>query len=138
MGDAAQGELPKHEIFKKPFEIKPKFELWDTPKNYRRYPGGEELPDKIQVWRVQDMSGRTGGVVNSASYYADRPFAEGLVSGFNTSKGYDAIAVGRCNNLVHWGFWGAPSQMTDDGKKLLINVICYISKYDPKTMDGKK
>ena len=49
MGDAAQGEPRKHEVFSAPFRVTPKFETWKTPGNYRRYPGGDKLPDTLNV-----------------------------------------------------------------------------------------
>jgi hypothetical protein len=144
--DAAQGELPDHEIFRKPFEVKPQFEMWKTPKNYRYYPGGKDLPDKLKVWRVQNVLKKipippyTGknvvGVVSAPDQFAAKN-SEILVRGYNYSKGFRAVAIGRYRNLLQWGFFGSPNQMTDAGKKLFINCVFYISKYDQANAKDK-
>ena len=76
MGDAAQGEPRQHVVFEKPFKVEPKFEQWKTPSNYRRFPGGKELPDELKVWRVQNTGKSSGGVVSRSWGYEDSPDAE--------------------------------------------------------------
>ena len=126
-------------VFKKPFAIKTKYEMKDTPSNYRRYPGGKEMPDQVKVWPVQKMPERMlSGQVYGPSSLVDAQHVESLVTGFNTGKGPRAVGVGRFDNLLQWGYDGMPGDMTDAGKKLFLNCIVYISKYDPKTMGQKK
>jgi hypothetical protein len=132
MSDAAQGEPPQHEVFSKPFKVQPTFEFWNTPRNYRGYPGGKDLPDKIKVWRVQN-TGKTYGSVVSRSYgFEDSPDAEILTPGFNEGKECGAVGVGRHGNFLQWGFSGSPPQMTEAGRRLFLNCICYIHKFDGK------
>jgi hypothetical protein len=132
MGDAAQGEPIKHIVFEKPFKVEPKFELWNTPENYRRYPGGDKLPEKFKVWRVQNTSKTYGGVVSRSYGYSDSPDAEVLTPGYNEGKECGAVGVGRHGNILQWGFSAPPSQMTDAGKNFFLNCVCYIHKFDGK------
>jgi hypothetical protein len=136
LSEAAQGELPKHEVFEKPFKVKPVYEWWETPSNYRDYPGGEKLPDKLKVWRVQKTTDKPGEVPNPYGAVS-RPFenseeAEALVVGYNTFKGNGAVAVGRHGNFLQWGFPAPPSKMTDAGRMFFLNCVCYIKKFDGK------
>jgi len=104
MGDAAQGEPRQHEVFSQPLKVQPAFEFWPTPKTYREYPGGEHLPDKIKVWRVQNTGKRSGGVVARYYGFEDSPDAEILTAGFNDGKESGAVGVGRHGNFLQWGF----------------------------------
>jgi len=132
MGDAAQGEPRKHEVFSQPFKVEPQLESWPTPGNYRRYPGGDQLPDTITVWRVQNTGKSSGGVVARSFGFDDSPDAEILTPGFNHGKESGAIGVGRHGNFLQWGFSAPPSKMTDAGRMFFLNCICYISKFDGK------
>jgi hypothetical protein len=132
MGDAAQGEPRKHEVFEKPLKVEPEFEFWKTPRSYRRYPGGDELPDKVKVWRIQDTGKSYGGVVARAWGFEDSPDAEVLTAGYNTGKENGGVGVGRHGNFLQWGFSAAPSKMTDAGKNFFVNCVCYIAKFDGK------
>ncbi len=132
MGDAAQGEPIKHEVFSKPFKVEPKYESWKTPDNYRGYPGGDELPAEIKVWRVQNTGKSSGGVVSRLYGFTDSPDTEILTPGFNTGKESGAIGVGRHGNFLQWGFSAPPSKMTDAGRRFFLNSICYIRKFDGK------
>jgi hypothetical protein len=132
MADAAHVGSFDHEIFSKPFKIDPPIERRKTPGNYRRYPNGDKLPDEMDVWLVQKTGKRYGSVVARSYGFTDSPDAEVLVLGFNTGKEYGAIGIGRHGNFLQWGYWAPPSQMTKDGKKLFLNCICYIHKFDGK------
>jgi hypothetical protein len=132
MGDAAQGEPPPHEVFAAPFKVQPAYESWTTPKNYRRYPGGDALPDKTKVWRVQDTGKEVGGVVAFSYGFEDSPDAEILTAGFNVGKESGAVGVGRHGNYLQWGYSAPPSKMTEPGKRFFLNCICYIRKFDGK------
>ena len=116
MGDAAQSEPRKHEVFSTPFEVKPKLTFWKTPKNYRRYPGGDELKAEVRVWRVQNTGKSSGGVVSRSYGFEDSPDAEVLTAGYNTGKESGAVGVGRHGNFLQWGFSAPPSKMTEAGR----------------------
>ena len=124
MGDAAQGEPIKHEVFSSPFEVEPRYESWETPGNYRGFPGGDKLPQEMKVWRIQNTGKRSGGVVSRLYGFTDSPDAEILTPGFNVGKESGAIGVGRHGNFLQWGFSAPPSKMTDAGRKFFLNYIC--------------
>ncbi len=137
MSEAAQGELPQHQIFSKPFKVEPAWETWDTPENYRHYPGGADLPKKLKVWRVQQTRAPKDHMI--APYGAvSKPFektdtAEPLVAGFNLGKMSGALGVARDRNFLQWGFSAPPSKMTSAGRNLFINCVCYIAKFNGNT-----
>lgn len=123
-------------MFEKPFKVEPVYEMWETPSVYRRYPGGEKLPDKLKVWRVQKMTDKPAGTTRPYGAVA-RPFentaeAEALVAGYNNGKMSGAVAVGRERNFLQWGFSAPPSTMTDAGRKFFLNCISYIAKFEGK------
>jgi len=133
MGDAAHGESLEHEVFQKPFKVEPEFEYQDTPPNYhRRHLGEDKLPDKMKVWRVQNIGKRSGSVVARAYGFTDSPDTEVLIKGFNFGKEYGAVGVGRHGNFLQWGYSAPPSKMTEAGKKLFLNCVYYIHQFDGK------
>lgn len=133
MGDAAHVESPDHEVYHTPFAVQPQAETWNTPRNYRSYPGGDKLPDKMKVWRVQH-TGKDGGSVVSSSYgFTDSPDAEILALGVNVGKNYGAVGIGRQGNFLQWGYSAPPSQMTEAGRNLFLNCIHYIRRFNGKS-----
>jgi hypothetical protein len=133
MSDAAHAELLEHEIYHRPFKVKPEFEQWDTPSNYhRRNLAENKLPDKMKVWRVQNSGKRFGSVVSRFYGFTDSPDTEILAKGFNGGKEYGAVGVGRHGNFLQWGYSSSPSKMTEAGRKFFLNCICYIHKFDGK------
>jgi hypothetical protein len=133
MADAAHAGSLEHEIFSKPFKVEPKFEYCETPPNYHDcHLGEDKLPDSMKVWLVQKTGKRYGSVVARSYGFTDSPDAEAIVLGFNTGKEYGAVGIGRHGNFLQWGYWAPPSQMTEAGKKLFLNCICYIHKFDDK------
>jgi hypothetical protein len=132
MGDAAHGESLDHKVYSKPFKVEPQFETIVTPGNYRRYPDGDKLPAQMRVWRVQKTGKRIGGVVARPYGFTDSPDAEVLAVGVNTGKQYGAVGVGRHGNILLWGYSAPPSKMTDAGRKLFLNCIHYIHRFDGK------
>jgi hypothetical protein len=129
MEDAAHAELLQHEVYQKPFKVPPKVELWETPRNYHdRNLDEDKLPTKMKVWRVQTTARNSGSVVARAYGFTDSPDAEVLAKGFNHGKEYGAVGIGRHGNFLQWGYQAPPSQMTEAGKKLFLNCICYIHK----------
>ncbi|MBL7187699.1 MAG: hypothetical protein ISS70_15360 [Phycisphaerae bacterium] len=132
MGDAAHGESLDHEVYSKPLKVEPQFESIKTPDNYRRYPGGDKLPDTMKVWCVQNTGKRFGGVVARSYGFTDSPDAEIIALGVNVGKEYGAVGVGRHGNILQWGYSAPPSKMTDAGRKLFVNCIHYIRRFDGK------
>jgi hypothetical protein len=129
MRHAAHGESLQHEVYQTPFAVKPEFENWDTPRNYHdRHLGTDKLPKTMKVWKVQESE--RGNVVYRAYGFEDSPDAEVIALGFNTGKEYGAVGIGRHANVLQWGYSDPPSRMTEAGKKLFLNCICYIHKFD--------
>lgn len=88
----------------------------------------------MKVWRVQDSNNKVGkaGAV-SPGYKADYPGeAEVLSLGFAPGKAYDSVGIGRHGNFLLWGWSASPSKMTEAGRRLFLNCISYIHKYDNK------
>ena len=119
-------------------KVEPVYEWWNTPENYRHYPGGKELPDKLKVWRIQRISDKPGVLARPSGAVA-RPWepgktldAEPLVVGYNTGKMNGAVAVGWHGNFLQWGFSAPPAQMTQAGRALFLNCVCCIVKFDGK------
>jgi hypothetical protein len=121
-----------HPVFRGPSEPVIATHETDTPESYRRYPEGRDLPARIQVWSVQQ--GKLGeevdyGLVSPPWGFEDSPDAETISSGIN-SKGPTSVALGRQANLFLWGFAGDPTQMTESGRKVFVNVLCYMDAFD--------
>ncbi len=112
--------------------------MWETPSNYRYFPGGKKLPDKLKVWRVQKTTDKPGGTTRpygavSRDWESDKKLdAEVLAIGYNTGKMSGAVAVGRHGNFLQWGFSAPPSKMTDAGRRFFLNCICYIARFAGK------
>jgi hypothetical protein len=87
----------------------------------------------MEIWYVQRTDKSYGGVVSRAYGFEDSPDAEALVLGLNGGKEYGAVGIGRQGNFLQWGYSAPPSQMTDAGKKLFINCICYIAQFKGKS-----
>jgi hypothetical protein len=133
MGDAAHAESLNHEVYRTPFAVQPEFESWNTPNNYKHsYIGPDKLPQKMKVWLVQKTGAEVGGVVARGSGFTDSPDAEVLALGFNIGKAYGDVGIGRQGNFLQWGYSAPPAQMTDAGRKLFLNCIHYIRKFDGK------
>ena len=129
MANAAHGESLQHEVYHKPFKVEPDFTYRETPDNYhRRHLGTDKLPDQMKVWKVQDSE--RGNVVSRSYGFEDSPDAEAIALGFNRGKEYGAVGIGRHANVLQWGYFDPPSQMTEAGRRLFLNCICYIHRFD--------
>ena len=112
--------------------VQPEFEFRPTPDSYREtHQGPGKLPDQIKVWRVQNSP--RGNMVSPSFGFLDSPDAEIIAVGFNLAKEYGAIGIGRQANFLQWGYGDPPSQMTEAGRRLFINCIHYIHRFDGQT-----
>ncbi|MEN6334324.1 MAG: hypothetical protein ABFE01_08680 [Phycisphaerales bacterium] len=131
MENAAHAELLDHEVYRTPLTVQPEFEDRDTPASYRRsHIGPAKLPDEFRVWRVQET--QEGSVIASSYGFRDSPDAEILAVGFNNGKHYGAVGIGRHGNFLQWGYGDPPSKMTEAGRRLFLNCIHYIHRFDGK------
>jgi hypothetical protein len=123
-----------HPIFKGPLE--PKLELGSvpTPEAYRNHPDGRDLSDELETWKVQ-----AGKVTKEIDYgfaaspwgFEDSPDAEWIAAGAGC-RNPKAMALGRHGNFFLWGFGGDPVQMTEAGRRVFVNAICWMKQFDGK------
>ncbi len=119
-----------HEIFEKPFKVVPTFVKRDTPENYRSWPDGKDLPKQMDVWVVQgELRARNYGLVSDGYGFLDSPDCEFISGGIN-SKGPGSVAIGRQANLLLWGFCASPSEMTEEARRVFLNAIVYMKRFD--------
>src|SRR5688572_3704348 len=121
-----------HPIFKGPLDPRIALGKTPTPKEYRDYSDGKDLPEFMETWKVQEgayLKDVDAGLVSSPFGFSDSPDAEHISSGIN-SKGPRSVALGRQGNLFLWGFAGDPSQMTESAKRVFINTIVYMKQFD--------
>ncbi len=131
MENAAHVESLDREVYRTPLTVQPEFEFRKTPENYRQsYFGPGKVPDQIKVWRVQNT--QKGNVVARGYGFEDSPDAEIIAVGFNHGKAYGEVGIGRQGNFLQWGYCDSPSQMTEAGRRLFINCIHYIRRFDGK------
>lgn len=121
----------EHPIFHGPLSVELDMGEVDTPKGYKDWPGGNELPAKLRSWKVQTKSYPTidVGVVSDPFGFEDSPDSEWISSGVN-SKGPTSMAIGRQGNLFLWGFFAQPSDMTESARRVFVNSIVYMKQFD--------
>jgi hypothetical protein len=118
-------------VYHAPLAVQPESEFRPTPDNYRAtYPGPGKLSDQIKVWRVQDSA--KGNALANGMSFLDSPDTEVLALGFNLAKAYGDIGICRQGSFLQWGYGDPPSRMTEAGRRLLINCIHYIRRFDGK------
>jgi hypothetical protein len=134
MGDAAHAGSLEHAVFREPFKIEPAIETVDAPDNYadRRLANEPEIPAQMPVWKVQETGENSGGVVSRKFGFEDSPDAEVLVAGLNFGKEYGAVGIGRHGNVLQWGYSAPPAKMTAAGRRLFLNCVVYIRRFDGK------
>ena len=137
--DAHAYDMKKdHPIFKGPYKVKLTMTDRPTPEGAKEYAPliGETLPEKISMWRVQNRGFKVGMVVRPWGY-EDSPEAE-WISGGESAKSRDAMAIGRHANWLHWGFAASPADMTDEAKPVFANAVVYISKFAGQHIIARK
>lgn len=124
----------EHPIFKGPLEPKLEFTAVDTPEEYRKHVDGKGLPAQLETWKVQ--AGRVSkeidfGFVAAPWGFEDSPDAEVIASGVGCDNPR-AVALARHGNFFLWGFAGDPAQMTEAGRRVFVNAVCWMKKFDGK------
>ncbi|MDD6894268.1 MAG: protein-disulfide reductase DsbD N-terminal domain-containing protein [Prevotellaceae bacterium] len=140
----AFGMNTKHDIFSGPYPVKLTMVDRPTPEGAKEYAAtyGTPLPETTKMWRVQNKGYMTHkgfkvGMVSRPWGYADSPETE-IISGGESAKSYDAIAIGRHANWLHWGFAASPADMTDEAKPVFANAVIYISKFAGQHVIARK
>lgn len=123
-----------HPIFKGPLEPKMEYTVMDTPEAYKKSLDGKGLGDKLESWKAQ--AGRVPkdidwGFVAAPWGFEDSPDAEIIASG-SGCRNPRAVAMARHGNFFLWGFDGDPAQMTEAGRRVFINTIVWMKKFDGK------
>ena len=133
----------QHAIFKGPLEkVTPSTVMKKTPDGIYHYTTGDTVPKEIPMWRVQNVGYLDSkdvriGLVSRGNRFAESPDAEIISSGV-CAKDVGAVALGRHGNFFLWGFSASPAQMTDEAKKVFVNAVAYIKKFDGKTPIARK
>lgn len=131
----------EHPIFKGPFPVKMTMVTRQTPEQAKKMydPQGEAgiAPDSLPMWRVQtaslhDREGMRPGLITRSGGFEDSPDAE-FISGGESAKSLDAVAIGRHGNFLHWGFAASPADMTEEAKNVFANAIVYIAQFAGQT-----
>ena len=90
-------------------------------------------PDSLPMWRVQkegymSKRGIRVGMVSRPGGFEDSPEAE-IISGGVSGKTWDAVAIGRHGNFLHWGFAASPDDMTEEARDVFANAcLLYTSR----------
>jgi hypothetical protein len=133
----------QHPIFKGPLEqVKPTMVVKKTPEGIYHYTTGRKVPKEIPMWRVQkqgylDNRDVRIGLVSRGNRFAESPDAEVISSGV-CQKDVGAVALGRHGNFFLWGFSASPADMTEEAKKVFVNVVAYIKQFDGKPPIARK
>jgi hypothetical protein len=98
------------------------------PENYHRHPEAGNLPAETKVWLVQNSGKKYSGAVSMAYNFEGGGDDEFLVAGCN-AKSYPHAAISRHGNFLQWGYGEPPSKMTEDGRRLFVNCLCYIRHF---------
>lgn len=131
-------------IFKGPYPVKLTFTNRPTPAGAKEYAEiyHENLPATTPMWKVQTEDYLVNpkfkvGMVTRPWGYLDSPETD-IISGGESAKCYDAIAIGRHANWLHWGFSASPAHMTDEAKPVFANAVVYISKFKGQHIIARK
>lgn len=140
-GDALHIRM-QHEIFNTPNKVRLTLVERPTPGSFFNGFQGLKMTPTLPMWRVLTRGYSFGtpyliGMVSHGEGFDDSPDAE-AISGGVCLKNAEAVALGRQGNYFMWGFSGSPDYMTDEARKVFVNAICYIRKFDHQAPIVKK
>lgn len=135
-----------HPIFNGPFEVNITTEMRPLPhhaaEELKKH--GKECPELMEMWQVSDTARfdsdghmKMPGMICRGSGYDDSPDSE-YISGGESAKTYESVAIGRHGNYFHWGFCANPEDLTEQGRNVLANAIVYISKFKGQHLISRK
>ena len=135
----------EHQIFHGPLSVDLDMEERLAPVSALNGVEGISTPGVMDMWQVQTEgfheNGGEGryrqGLVARGDGFEENGDAE-RISGGVSDKGREAVAIGRHGNFFMWGFAADPNHMTESGKRVLVNAICYISQFDGQKPIGRK
>jgi hypothetical protein len=111
--------VTSHAIFRAPYAVTPTLTRETNPVTKR----------PIDAWVVHEKLPRIFGQVVSAEHFRGVADSEIIAGGLN-DKGDRGVALVREAHTFYWGFAAAPSQMTDEARKVFVNAVVYIKKFD--------
>jgi hypothetical protein len=131
LDDSAHHLASDHPLFRTPLEVNLELAEMPTPEGYQDLTIDSSLGATMQVWQVQTKNPPDvdQGVVSSLYGFADSPDAEVFAHGI-AMKGPDSLALGRHANYFLWGFSAPPSAMTPAARRLFVNTVAYMRKFD--------
>jgi hypothetical protein len=119
--------LRDHEMFRSPLAIDTKhLTAIETPRDFRDAVNDPKI-DVLPLVREKADAREPGWCVYTYEH-EQAPELEVICGGVN-SKTPKAAAVWRQGNLLHFGFPPSPDRMTDAGRALFVNAICYIARF---------
>jgi hypothetical protein len=124
-----------HDIFKRPFRVRPTMTEVEVPDNYRNYHNGKDLPGTISGWVVHEPIEGKVGLVSDPFGFEDSPDCEYISSGIN-AKAMNSMALGRQGNWFLWGFHGPPATMTDEARLVFANTVVWMEQFDGQQAYG--
>lgn len=135
LSDMALGWNASHPIFQGPVKVKLETVMRPTPPpalEFAKYMG-ETLPAETEMFQMQTVNFENNreyriGMVSRPGGYLDSPETE-VISGGQSDKSIDAVAIGRHANWLTWGFSASPTYMTEAAKSLFVNAIVYMKQF---------
>jgi hypothetical protein len=128
--DSAHQLKLNHEVFHHPLEVAPELAEVPTPEDFP-YHSIDDWGPTMKIWKTQTVNYPHAdvGMCHTLYGFEDSPDAEMFARGIGM-KGPDCVALSRQANYFHWGFSVPPSQMTESARRLFVNAICYVRKFD--------
>jgi hypothetical protein len=119
--------LRDHIIFKEPLTVDLKQMIQrTTPEAFTSYITNSTIP---MLPLVRDIGSKwKDGWCTYTDGFNDNPDVE-MMSGGENEKTPTAAGIWRQGNLLHFGFEQSPSEMNENGQRLLLNGIGYISRF---------
>lgn len=111
--------VTSHAIFRGPYPVSPTLTRETNPVTKR----------PIDAWVVHKELANAYGIVSSAEHFRGAADSEIIAGGIN-DKGDRGVALVREAHTFYWGFAAPPSQMTDEARKVFVNAVAYIKKFD--------
>lgn len=113
-----------------------------TPKGLSHYASGANLDKEMDMWKVHIdkahyRKGYGIGQIMQGMSFTDSPDCE-FISGGESGKDITGMAIGRCANIMHWGFSASPAYMTESAKKVFVNAVFYMAKFNGQKSLVKK
>lgn len=137
---------PQHPIFHGPLPVDMKIDTTPTPPGYFQWAFLKECPKTLPTIAILKKEGyppspeeleknppklddlSEEGIVTSDEGFLDSPDTEWIAGGIHM-KGQDYFSIGRQGHVLQWGFYGAPDEMTETGKRIFLNAVYYISSF---------